>query len=71
MPQTFIKTVNYNHMMPTRYTLDIDMKTFVSAEATESSTKKIEARKVRYALPCPVCTRWQQQRRRTEATCAP
>lgn len=25
-PQTFVKAVNYQHMMPTRYTLDVDLK---------------------------------------------
>ena len=24
--QAFVKTVNYNHLMPTRYTLDLDLK---------------------------------------------
>ncbi|KAL2906304.1 60S ribosomal protein L27-1 [Bienertia sinuspersici] len=28
----FIKLVNYNHIMPTRYTLVIDLKDVVSAE---------------------------------------
>ena len=45
--QAFVKTVNYNHMMPTRYTLDVDLKTVVSSEALENSTKKVEAKKVR------------------------
>nr|Q02984.1 RecName: Full=Large ribosomal subunit protein eL27; AltName: Full=60S ribosomal protein L27 [Pyrobotrys stellata]CAA48289.1 ribosomal protein L27 [Pyrobotrys stellata] len=42
--KTFIKTVNYNHLMPTRYTLDVDFKG-VAAEAQENPTKKVEARK--------------------------
>lgn len=46
--QTFVKTVNYQHMMPTRYTLDVDLKNVVTAEALETATKKEDARKVRY-----------------------
>ncbi len=34
-------------MMPTRYTLDVDLKNLVTPEALESATKKVEARKVR------------------------
>jgi large subunit ribosomal protein L27e len=45
MMQTFIKTVNYNHLMPTRYTLDVDFKN-VNNDVVENSTKKVEARKV-------------------------
>ena len=45
--QTFIKAVNYQHMMPTRYTLDVDLKGVVSADVLDNSTKKEEARKVR------------------------
>ena len=45
--QTFIKTVNYNHIMPTRYTLDVDFKTSVSNDVLENSTKKVEVQKVR------------------------
>eukprot|EP00955_Chlamydomonas_euryale_P111013 366031-Chlamydomonas_euryale.AAC.17 len=44
---TFIKTVNYNHLMPTRYTLDVDFKGVVSGEVIDNSTKKVEAAKVR------------------------
>ena len=45
--QTFIKTVNYNHIMPTRYTLDVDFKASVSGDVLENSTKKVEVQKVR------------------------
>ncbi len=45
--QTFIKTVNYNHIMPTRYTLDVDFKASVSTDILENSTKKVEVQKVR------------------------
>lgn len=44
--QTFIKVANYQHIMPTRYTLDVDLKGLVTAEALESSSKRTEARKV-------------------------
>ncbi|MEW5300087.1 MAG: hypothetical protein WDW38_002923 [Sanguina aurantia] len=43
--KAFIKTINYNHLMPTRYTLDVDMKHLVTGEALENSTKKVESRK--------------------------
>ena len=45
--QTFIKTVNYNHIMPTRYTLDVDFKASVSNDVLQNSTKKVEVQKVR------------------------
>ena len=41
----FIKSVNYNHIMPTRYTLDVDFKTSVTSDVLENSTKKVEAQK--------------------------
>lgn len=33
--------------MPTRYTLDVDLKAVVAPEAIESAAKKTDARKVR------------------------
>ena len=33
-------------MMPTRYTLDVDLKSLITNEAVESSSKRTEARKV-------------------------
>ena len=42
--KTFIKTVNYNHLMPTRYSLDVDLKATVT-DALENATKKTAARK--------------------------
>lgn len=39
-PQTFIKVVNYQHMMPTRYQLDVELKGVVSNESLEKSKKK-------------------------------
>lgn len=44
--QTFIKVANYQHIMPTRYTLDVDLKSIVTQEAVENSSKRTEARKV-------------------------
>ncbi|KAL0282445.1 UNVERIFIED_CONTAM: 60S ribosomal protein L27-3 [Sesamum angustifolium] len=41
--KAFIKLVNYNHIMPTRYTLDVDLKDVVSADALVSRDKKVTA----------------------------
>mmetsp|Transcript_31544 Transcript_31544/g.91403 ORF Transcript_31544/g.91403 Transcript_31544/m.91403 type:complete len:136 (+) Transcript_31544:48-455(+) len=41
----FLKTINYNHIMPTRYTLDVDFKTTVPADAATNPTAKTTARK--------------------------
>ena len=43
--RAFVKVVNYTHVMPTRYTLDVDLKTAVGADATDSPAKRAEARK--------------------------
>jgi len=43
--KTFLKVVNYQHLMPTRYTLDVDLKSLVTADVVENSTKRIETRK--------------------------
>lgn len=43
--RAFVKVVNYTHVMPTRYTLDVDLKGAVGADATESSAKRADARK--------------------------
>ena len=51
--QTFIKVANYQHIMPTRYTLDVDLKSIVTQEALENSSKRTEARKVRFK--CSIC----------------
>ena len=34
--QTTVKTVNYQHLMPTRYSLDVDLKTVFTSEAYSS-----------------------------------
>lgn len=42
----FIKVVNYNHMMPTRYSLEIDsVKDVVSADTLKEPSQKTEAKK--------------------------
>ncbi|KAI5059565.1 hypothetical protein GOP47_0025884 [Adiantum capillus-veneris] len=41
----FIRVVNYNHIMPTRYTLDVDLKNVVTTEKLDSKTKRVETRK--------------------------
>jgi Ribosomal L27e protein family len=46
--QTFVKIVNYQHMMPTRYTLDVDLKSVVSADSVDNSSKRKEASKVTF-----------------------
>jgi hypothetical protein len=43
--QAFIKSVNYNHMMPTRYVLDLDLKATVTTDCTETVTKRVAAGK--------------------------
>lgn len=44
--QCFIKTVNYTHLMPTRYQLDVDLKATITSDVVDNSTKKIAASKV-------------------------
>ncbi|CAN0890711.1 60S ribosomal protein L27-3 [Linum grandiflorum] len=39
----FVKLVNYRHLMPTRYTLDVDLKDAVSLESLASKEKKVAA----------------------------
>ncbi|KAI9092407.1 ribosomal L27e protein family-domain-containing protein [Phlyctochytrium arcticum] len=41
----FVKVVNYNHLMPTRYNLDIDLKSVVTAETFKEPTQRIQSRK--------------------------
>ncbi|CAA0832518.1 60S ribosomal protein L27-1 [Striga hermonthica] len=41
--KAFVKVVNYNHIMPTRYTLDVDLKDIVTADALVSRDKKVTA----------------------------
>ncbi|CAA7049578.1 unnamed protein product [Microthlaspi erraticum] len=41
----FVKVVNYQHVMPTRYTLDLDLKDVVTGDAISSKDKKVTALK--------------------------
>ncbi|KAJ3158222.1 60S ribosomal protein L27 [Irineochytrium annulatum] len=41
----FIKIVNYNHIMPTRYNLDIDLKSIVTAESFKEPSQRATAKK--------------------------
>ncbi|KAJ4869461.1 60S ribosomal protein L27-3 [Raphanus sativus] len=41
----FIKVVNYQHLMPTRYTLDVDLKEVATLDALSSKDKKVAALK--------------------------
>jgi len=40
----FIKAVNYNHIMPTRYNLDVELKGVVSAEVLKDVPARAKAR---------------------------
>ncbi|KAL7751626.1 60S ribosomal protein L27B [Sorochytrium milnesiophthora] len=43
----FLKAVNYNHVMPTRYTLELDqIKTAVGADTLKEPSQRKEAKKV-------------------------
>ncbi|GMI77042.1 hypothetical protein like AT4G15000 [Hibiscus trionum] len=39
----FVKLVNYQHLMPTRYTLDVDLKDVVPVDALQTNDKKVAA----------------------------
>ncbi|OWM87959.1 hypothetical protein CDL15_Pgr000376 [Punica granatum] len=41
----FVKLVNYRHLMPTRYTLDVDLKDIVTADCLQSKDKRVTASK--------------------------
>lgn len=43
--KAFVKLVNYQHLMPTRYTLDVDLKEVVTNDALVSKDKKVTALK--------------------------
>uniref|UniRef100_A0A0C9RV85 60S ribosomal protein L27 n=1 Tax=Wollemia nobilis TaxID=56998 RepID=A0A0C9RV85_9CONI len=43
--KAFIKVVNYNHIMPTRYTLDVDLKSLIGPDKLDSRDKKVAAAK--------------------------
>merc|ERR1711920_233041 len=42
--RTFVKLVNYNHLMPTRYSLDVDLKSFITPDVIDNATKRKSAR---------------------------
>ncbi|KAM7267931.1 hypothetical protein ACFE04_010097 [Oxalis oulophora] len=41
----FVKLVNYQHLMPTRYTLDVDLKDVVNTDVLLTKEKKVGANK--------------------------
>ncbi|CAN0910277.1 60S ribosomal protein L27-3 [Linum grandiflorum] len=41
----FVKLVNYRHLMPTRYTLDVDLKDVVTPDVLQTKEKKVAASK--------------------------
>ncbi|KAJ4726641.1 60S ribosomal protein L27 [Melia azedarach] len=43
--KAFIKLVNYGHVMPTRYTLDVDLKDVVNPNVLQSRDMKVTAAK--------------------------
>jgi len=43
----FVKVVNYNHLMPTRYTLELDqLKNLATSEILKEKTQRVAAKKV-------------------------
>ncbi|VFQ94482.1 unnamed protein product [Cuscuta campestris] len=43
--KVFVKMVNYKHIMPTRYTLDVDLKKVVTPDCLQTRDKKVTAAK--------------------------
>ncbi|KHN26621.1 60S ribosomal protein L27 [Glycine soja] len=43
--KAFVKLVNYQHLMPTRYTLDVDLKDAVNPDVLNAKDKKVTALK--------------------------
>lgn len=41
----FVKVVNYNHIMPTRYNLDVELKSVVTVDAVKDPAQKKTAKK--------------------------
>lgn len=41
----FVKYVNYNHMMPTRYVVDIDLKKVLDGASMNAAESRVESRK--------------------------
>ncbi|CAG9467858.1 unnamed protein product [Pedinophyceae sp. YPF-701] len=50
--KTFVKCVNYQHLMPTRYSMDVDLKSVATAEVlADASDGKKENKSHRRAAP--------------------
>uniref|UniRef100_A0A803NTX7 60S ribosomal protein L27 n=1 Tax=Cannabis sativa TaxID=3483 RepID=A0A803NTX7_CANSA len=43
--KAFVKLVNYQHLMPTRYTLDADLEDVANVDVLQSKDKKVTALK--------------------------
>lgn len=43
--KAFIKLVNQSHLMPTRYTLDVDLKDLINPDVLQTKDKKVTAAK--------------------------
>ncbi|KAI5332274.1 hypothetical protein L3X38_022403 [Prunus dulcis] len=43
--KAFVKLVNYQHVMPTRYNLDVDLKEVLTVDALQTRDKKVAAKK--------------------------
>merc|ERR1711943_42324 len=43
--KTFIKYINLNHLMPTRYSLDVDLKGVVTPDVLDDATKKLRRKR--------------------------
>ncbi|KAI9358556.1 ribosomal L27e protein family-domain-containing protein [Zopfochytrium polystomum] len=41
----FVKSVNYNHILPTRYNLDLDLKSVVTVDAMREVTQRKAAKR--------------------------
>ena len=41
----FIKSINFNHVLPTRYNVDLDVKKLIDEEGIEDETVRKTARK--------------------------
>lgn len=41
--KTFIKVINYNHLMPTRYSIDVDLKNVVNLDVASDASKRKSA----------------------------
>ena len=41
----FVKIVNYNHIMPTRYQFEVDLKSTVTIDSFKDKTQRVETQK--------------------------